>query len=189
MSPTPPDYSTWLTKQQAADRIGVTTKSIERFVQAGQVQQARWQRDGRGPLLAVYFPDDVDRIAAERQPGPPAPFLVPGRTADRPPANGNERQTPRDGLARSTETGIVPLQDLGTSEPFLRALVTTIAQAMSQTSQTSALFLTVDEAAAYAGLTARDVRRAVRTGELPARHKERANWRTWRIRRKDLEQL
>jgi len=175
---TTPDYSTWLTKQAAAHAIGVTTKSVERFVQAGQIQQARWQRDGRGPLLAVYHPTDVARVASERRQGSPAPFLVPA-AADM-PANGNGHGAGE--LAR-----VAPAPAPG--DDVLRALFAAALRAVSETSQTSALFLTVDEAAAVSGLTARDLRQAIRNGELPARHKEQRSWRTWRIRRKDLEAL
>src|SRR5579859_4167861 len=46
-----PDFSTWLTKQQAADQIGVTTKSLEAYAKAGKVQSAFWQREGRGQTV------------------------------------------------------------------------------------------------------------------------------------------
>jgi hypothetical protein len=36
-----PDYSTWLTKQQAADAIGASTKLIERLADEKQIQHAR----------------------------------------------------------------------------------------------------------------------------------------------------
>lgn len=36
------DLSGWLTKQQAADIIGVSTKTIEQFTQQGKLQSAKW---------------------------------------------------------------------------------------------------------------------------------------------------
>jgi excisionase family DNA binding protein len=51
------------------------------------------------------------------------------------------------------------------------------------------LFLTIEEAAVVSGLSAPYLRRAIRDGQLPALFKERRDWRTWRIRRKDLEAL
>lgn len=167
------DYSTWLTKQQAADAIGVTTKSVERFVQAGQIQQARWQRDGRGPLLAVYHPADVDRIASARRQGSPAPFVVPA-AADV-PANGNGRG--------AGELALVPSAD-GTAEAVVRALGLLISKAMSETSQTSALFVTVKDASALTGLSQAYLLRKIGDLSLPA-----IRDRGWRIRRKDLEAL
>ena len=51
---TKPDYSTWLTKQQAAAAIGVTTKTIERRAGAWRLHKARWRRPDGGPTLTVY---------------------------------------------------------------------------------------------------------------------------------------
>src|SRR4029450_12274543 len=70
------DYSTWMTKQQAADAIGVTTKPIERLAQSKHLEQARWKRPTGGPRLAVYNPDDVARIVAQAQ-LPTQPFELP----------------------------------------------------------------------------------------------------------------
>src|SRR5205823_12754382 len=55
------ELSDWLTKQQAADAIGVSTKAIERFAQAGKLEQ-RFRAQAHGPKVAVYFPDDVAKL-------------------------------------------------------------------------------------------------------------------------------
>jgi excisionase family DNA binding protein len=170
------DYSTWLTKHQAAEAIGVTTKTVERFVQAGQIQQARWQRDGRGPLLAVYHPDDVARVALERRQGPLPPFVVPV-TDERSNGNGH-------GLVQVESKLDSPSIQLGPGTDLLRVLVTAAARVMSETSETSALFLTLDEASAFTGLTPTFLTKMIKRGTLPA-----IKDRTWKIRRKDLEQL
>jgi len=179
------DYADWLTKQQAADAIGVTTKTVERFVQSGQIQQARWQPEGRGPMRAVYHPGDVARVAAERRQGPLPPFLVP--VGVDPPTNGNGHGglSPINPISPLTELAI---PDAGSrpGEDLLRVLVAAAVRVMSETSQTSTLFLTIPEAAAYAGLPATDIRRACESGELKARKTTRG---AWRIRRTDLEQL
>ena len=139
---TTPDYATWLTKEQAAEAIGVTTKTVERFVQAGQIQQARWQPEGRGPIRAVYQPDDVARLAQERRPGPLPPFLLPvGATGSlEPPTNGNGRAT-----AALERVGTAGLQnrETGPGEDLLRVLVAAAVKVMSQTSETSTLYVTV----------------------------------------------
>jgi hypothetical protein len=70
------DYATWLTKQQAADAIGVSTKTIEAFAKDQKIQQAAWRPQGRGAERAVYNPDDVARMVQERR-GAPAPFVLP----------------------------------------------------------------------------------------------------------------
>lgn len=172
-----PDYSTWLTKQQAADAIRVATKTVERFVQEGKIQQARWQPQGRGPKLAVYHPDDVARIATERRPGL-SPFVLPVGTEL--PANGNghgdvQALAPR--VEPSNEV-LLPGNDL------LRVLVTAAARVMSETSQTPALFVTLQEASIVTGLTQAYLRRKCEDGTLKA-----IRDRGWRIRRTDLEAL
>jgi hypothetical protein len=171
------DYSTWLTKQQAADAIGVTTKTVERFVQAGQIQQARWQREGRGPQLAVYHPDDVARLASERKPGPLPPFVVPTSNGS---ANGNGH-----GAVTQVESKLEsPRIHLTSGDDLLHALTLLMSKVMSETSQTPTLFLTLPEASAVSGLTQAYLRRACESGTLKA-----IKDRGWRIRRKDLEQL
>jgi excisionase family DNA binding protein len=174
------DYASWLTKQQAADAIGVTTKTVERFVQAGQIQQARWQREGRGPLLAVYQPDDVARIAQARRRGPLPPFLVPVPTKEV-SANGNGHRA--QALARTTDVSPQP-PALEPGADLFRVLVAAAARVMSETSQTSTLFLTIPEASALTGLTQAFLRRMITAGTLTA-----IRDRGWRIRRKDLEAL
>ena len=179
-----PDYSTWLTKQQAADAIGVTTKSVERWVQAGQIQQARWRRPTGGPELAVYQPDDVARIAAERTPGPPAPFLMPTGAA-LPPTNGNGHHPAA--LARVPSAERTLAEHLSASAPgqdLLTVLVTAAARVMSETSQKQTLFVTLQEASAVTGLSQAYLKRQIENGKLPAVRDV-----GWRIRRKDLEQL
>lgn len=172
------DYSTWLTKQQAADAIGVTTKTVERFVQAGQIQQARWQREGRGPQLAVYHPDDVARLASERKPGPLRPFVVPTSTG---PANGNGHNA----LVQVESKVDRPSIQLTAGDDLLHALTLLMSKVMSETSQTSDYeYLTIREAAAACRLTQAYVKRRCEAGAVPA-----IRDRGWRIRRKDLEAL
>lgn len=179
---TPPDYATWVTKQQAAEAIGVTTKTVERLVQAGQIQQARWQRDGRGPLLAVYQPDDVARIALERHRGPLPPFLVPPGAEV--PANGNGHSglSAIDPRAISNQES----ESLVSGDDVLKVLVAAAVRVLSETSQTPTLYVTVRDAAAILGLSQADVHALIHDGDLPHRLTRRGGIR---IRRKDLEQL
>ncbi len=180
------DYSTWLTKQQAAEAIGVSTKTVEQLAKDRKLEQAVWRRPTGGPPLAVYHPDDVDRIARERHPEPPA-FVLPAV----PTTNGNGHGVIARAVPRSTGPDLSGALVAMLAE-FAAALqtVTASAAATSQNSQKSdTLFLTVDEAAAYLNWTPRDLRKAIRSGEVSCRHRQQRNWRTWRIRRKDLEAL
>lgn len=60
------DYSTWLTKQQAAEACGCHVHTIERLAEANQLQVAKWKRPQGGSPIAVYNPGDVERIAQGR---------------------------------------------------------------------------------------------------------------------------
>jgi excisionase family DNA binding protein len=169
------DLSTWLTKQQAADRLGVSTKAIERYAQAKKLEQ-RFRRQAGTPDVAVYFPDDVDRMVLQRQRTAPGGFLVPGQTVA---SNGN-------GHAESTALklpGVTP-----SAADLLQVIFAAAVQAVSQTSQTGVsetLFLTIPEAAAVSGLSRTYLKRQLEAGTL----KGIRDGRRWRIRRTDLEAL
>lgn len=179
---TDPDYSTWRTKPQAADAIGCSTKTIEQLAKDGKLQQTVWRPDHRGPARAVYHPDDVDRIARERRPGPLPAFVVPASAGA---SNGNGHGTLQP---RASEPLAVP-----TGEDVIRlvfaAALRTLSSETSDTSENSencppTSFVTIREAAALTGLTQAYVRRAIAAQTLPA-----IRDRGWRIRRKDLEAL
>lgn len=176
-----PEYATWLTKQQAAEAIGVSTKTIEQLAKDGQLQQAVYRPHNRGAAKAVYHPDDVARIAQARRTAP-APFVLPADVTNVSTGNGNHAQ-----IQRSTPKDVTP-----TGEDVLRLVFAAALRALaSETSQTSensekspALFLTIQEAAAVTGLTQAYLRRQLEAGTLTG-----IRDRGWRIRRKDLEAL
>lgn len=176
-----PDYSTWLTKSVAAETIGVSTKTVEQLAKDGKLDQARYRRPDGGPELAVFHPDDVARIAAERQPARSA-FVLPAATT---PANGNGHHT-------RTSTALMPAQPSAAGPEaavaFLRAMLTGILSQSSESSEKSqrspALYVTVKEAAAILGLPQVDVRALIHDGDLPHRLTGRG---AIRIRRRDLE--
>jgi excisionase family DNA binding protein len=174
------DLSDWLTKAQAAEAIGVTPKTIERLAQAGKLEQ-RSRPQARGPNVAVYFPDDVTKLAQERQPGA-KPFVLPADPDSSAGSNGRHTggaMIPSPSPVLATRVGDDPVR------AFAAAVY---AAVMSQTSETAAapptLFLSIDEAAAVSGLSRTCLRRLIRNQKLPAFRD-----RGWRIRRRDLEQL
>jgi hypothetical protein len=169
-----PDYATWLTKQQAADAIGVSTKTIEQFAKDGKIQQAVYRAQNRGAAKAVYHPDDVARIAQERQPGP-APFVLPAGVTS--PVNGNGHRR-AEGLQIAS-----PAPDDQVAS-FLCSLVAAI-RAAADTSENSekyaAAYVDKTEALTIAGVSYGELREAVRAGDVKQRGR--------RYRRKDLEAL
>jgi excisionase family DNA binding protein len=175
------DLSDWLTKQQSADAIGVSTKAIERFAHARKLEQAS-RPQVRGPNVAVYNPDDVARLASERH-AAPEPWVLPANTDLRPRGNGTRRP---EGLVATAPALTTTLE----GDPLRAFAVAVVAAVMSQTSQTlpisQPLYVTVKDAAAILGLPQADVRRLIHDGDLNHRVTGRGGIR---IRRKDLEQL
>lgn len=174
-----PDYATWLPKQQAADAIGVSTKTLESMAKAGQLQQAFWRRPTGGPALAVYHPGDVARLALARHPAP-APFVLPA-DATSPNGNGDGHGVRHPAVPESTALAVQPGDDV------LRAVFAAALRAVtSQSSEKvgSKLFLTLAEASTVSGLSVSCLRRLITEEKLKA-----VRDRGWRIRRRDLEQL
>jgi hypothetical protein len=190
-----PDYSSWLTKQQAADAIGVSTKTVEQLAKDRKIERAVWRPDNRGMPRAVYQPDDVARMAQERRGEAPAfvlPVGVPGS------GNGNGHHAHADPGEALTVTGGTPA-GADAVRVFLEALVSAVISQSSQSSESSQSFenrpvLTLEEAATVSGWSVGFLRRARAQGRLPA---DRDRWRGadgrwhvgWKIRRKDLEAL
>lgn len=169
------DVTGWFTKQEAADLLCVSTKAIERFVHAGRLTQ-RFRPQPGAPHLAVYFPEDVMRVKAERlRPEPPPRVLPPEAPAA---TNGNG---PHDALLAPAD-----VQHMATLVSLFRAILGKDASQTSHLVSQTAKWLTVEEAAEYLNWPVRDVRRAIKAGELPARPMARHGMR---IRRKDLDAL
>lgn len=179
------DLSTWLTKQQAADAIGVSTKTIEQFAKDGKIQQAVWRPQNRGAAKAVYQPDDVARIAADRKPGL-APFVLPAGVTL--PVNGNGHPT---GIQLGSKVDATPTGEEVLRLVFAAALRTLAAEPpmasenpSEKTSETPKLFLTIEEAATVSGLSRACLRKLIADGSIRG-----IRDRGWKIARRDLEAL
>jgi hypothetical protein len=59
-------FADWLTKEQAAEKVGVSTKTIEREAARRRLQRRIRSRPGGSPI-AVYDPAGVERMASERR--------------------------------------------------------------------------------------------------------------------------
>ncbi len=155
------DYSTWPTKQAAAEAIGVSTKTIENYVKEGKIKQRSWKRPTGGPKLAVYNPEDVNRLAHRMS---SAVIVEAGGGA----ATGEQ------------------LAPIGPASPMNgAALIETILRTIQKTSETSEkLFLTIPEAAEFTGLSDAYIRRACKAGTLAA-----IKDGGWKIRRTALVAL
>jgi excisionase family DNA binding protein len=184
-SQTSDDPSTWSTKQEAADRHGVTTKTLERWAQQYRIRQARIRRGNGGPEVVVYHPGDVADVASRRPRAAVAGILVPDGELS-PNGNGHPEVQALDRRSADTHPRLLALPP---GEHVVRLVVVTEAPSMSQTmSQTSSekRFLTIAEAEARSGLPRQDLRRLIKAGTLPAFKTARHGYR---IRRTDLDQV
>jgi len=179
------DLSTWLTIAEAATALRCSDRTVERLA-AGKKLEQRLRPQRGSPDVAVFSPQSVAEEAQRRHPTPTA-FVV----GSVPPGNGNghglthpNRADGRD-LDKLT-AGDDPIRQLFAAA--LRAVLSPPSPPVS-VSVSETLYLTVDQAAAYLNWTPRDLRRAIRDGDVPCRFGERRDWRRWRIRRKDLEAL
>jgi len=173
------DYSTWITKPDAAAAIGVSTKQIERWAQDGMLQTAKYKRPDGGTPIRVYHPAEVEKLAKERNPDT-EPFVVP---PEKPAGNGA-------GAVRQPLSADRFLQLLASAMATSQTSETRLIDAPSETSQTCLpLWLTVDQAAAYSGLPASALRFLIDKGELKARYVGVRRGGQWRICKAALEEL
>jgi hypothetical protein len=156
------NYDGWLTKQEAAASLGLAEKTLDRMAESGKIQKGKRKRAGL-PAIAVFHPDDVARIKAERGQEQPEPFLLPA-----------------DGTARELQ----PAAQQQTTTALVQALTAIAERVTAPAELKEPFFLTLKQAREVSGLPTSYLRqhfiavgRAVKTG------------RGWRIRRADLEQF
>lgn len=180
------DLSDWLLVQDAADRIGVSTRTVERLKRDGKLEQRLRRQEGTPPV-AVYNPEDVDRIASERR-RPPAPFVL---NADQGVGNGNGNGRAKgirniaagDISQQLTSVGDDPIRQLFAAA--LRAVLSPPSPTLSGSRVGEPLFLTIAEAAAASGLSKTYLKRQCEAKTLKALR----DGRRWKIKRTDLETL
>jgi hypothetical protein len=172
----PTDYSTWLTKQQAADAIGCSTKTIEQFAKERKIQQASWKRPETGARLSVYHPGDVERVRKERNPDAPPFVLPPERDSQNSQSAGKALTTTRQNDSQNSQNPVAILANV-----FER-----ISSQNSENRWPPPLYLTTDEAVRYSGLSAAYLQRLVAEGKLK---RISEGLRGHRYRRADLDTL
>ena len=176
------DLSDWLTVVDAATAIGVSKRTLERRYRAWSIEQRPRRQEGTPPV-AVYNPDDVARIASERQRAP-APFVLPAV----PGSNGNHSQPSG---SHQLQTRLSGAADADLIRQFLTLAVQAFQSPPSPPVAESVAerpLLTLDEAAAWLRVDVRRVERLIQTQRLPVVKLSRYR-ADRRIRRTDLEGL
>ena len=144
----------WFTKSQAAAFLQLSEKTVERLAAKGQIHRASRKRPGVRPQR-VYDPDDLQKIKDSQ-----IPRVEIVSKAEAPPPSA---LVPRADLLPSLLQKLLPPSDLPLRDK---------------------LYLTIKEAARYAGLPQATIRRLIRAAKLPA-----VKAGGWRIKRSDLETL
>ena len=165
------DLSTWLTNPEAAARMGISERTLDRRCAAGEGPERRNRpRPGLKPEV-VNNPDDVERLAT------PKPHVMPDPDL---PADWGSL------VPRPQTTAVAPRPS---SADVLPALLDRVAGAvewwLAETRPAPlALYLTLPQASAYTGLSVAFLRRLIRTGKLPV-----IRDRSLKARRLDLDNL
>jgi len=180
------DLSTWLTVEEAATAIGVSTRTVERLGKAGKLDQRLRRQEGTPPV-AVYYPGDVERERVQRHPTPP-PFVLE-REQDGPTNGNGSVLLTRSGAPKIPGPGLLHIPAGDDSFQQLCAALVRLIQSppsppVSESVAESKAFLTIPEAAQATGLSPTFLRKMIKLGTLPA-IKDKA----WKIRRKDLAAL
>ena len=145
----------WFTKSQAAAALRVSEKTIERLATKGHIRRATRKRPGVRPS-PVYCPKDLDRVKNAQT----AQVVVMPPQAD-------AGELP------------VPASRAGEFTVFLQSLITGANVPLRDK-----LFLTIKEAARFAGLPQATIRRLIHAAAIPA-----VKAGGWRIKRSELEKL
>lgn len=131
----------WFTRQEAADYLGVSTKTISKYVKQGKLS-ARYEKGPTGEAL----------------------FLERGEVEALKEAQAQVAYKPATQLPAVTTPAPLPVE-IGTSERILEALAKALTQSAPSPSK---LLLTIDEAAQVSGLPRSNLRVAIVEQRLPA---------------------
>jgi hypothetical protein len=140
------DLARWIPKPEAARRLGVTERTVDRMIAAGKLRR-QWRRIAGRRDQAVIHPGDVEAIEAATAAPPASP---PPAAAD---AAGAE---------------------------VIAAALDRLARALKP----PPLWLTLDEAVEYSGLSMELLKQLIRARKLPLL-RDGAR----KVRRRDLERL
>ncbi len=174
-----------MNKKDAAEFLGVSVRAVERYTQQGKLSVTYTK--GRTRPVAEYRQDELDALRAEINAN-----LYHQRPAHEKPNPANSEQA--GGLV-----AISPAQALqrAPSEQSMTMFVAALSDALreAQTQRNGAggavsvadlahkLMLSIDEAAALAGVSANHIYVAIRAGKLKAKIVGRG----WRVKRPELD--
>jgi excisionase family DNA binding protein len=181
-----------LDKKQAAEYLGVTTRTLERHTKEGKLS-VRYEQSQFGEI-AMFDPEELENFKEDKQ----ITRIKPTIETDRPeltnrPINSQSQiaytpqtQTELFNNPQQPETsfGIAALMSpLGALFGNLTRAIDHHSSRISTTELRSKLLLTLDEAQAITGLSRDLLQEAIKNGELPSKIMGKA----YRIKTQDLE--
>lgn len=166
-----------LTKKEAAEYLGVSPRTLERYVKEGKVS-VRYEASTNGEM-ALFDPDELAQLADGKQ----TPRI-------RPALSGSELATTTTDTAWEKLSGgvgglLAPFQEL--VERLMLALSErdTVAAKVTPAMLQGKLLFTLSEARVMTGLSRQILMEAIRDGRLPSQIVGKA----YRIKAKDLERF
>jgi excisionase family DNA binding protein len=181
-----------LDKKQAAEYLGVTTRTLERHVKDGKLS-VRYQPSSNGEI-ALFDPEELENFREGKTTVRIKPAIESEQPSSipKPPQNpqGQITRTPdRAELSQTQQPESIPL-GIGTLIAPLGAWLGTLTRAIDNhgarittTELRSKLLLTLDEAQTITGLSREILQDAIKNGELPSK----IMGKSYRIKQKDLE--
>ena len=183
---------TMLDKKQAAEYLGVTTRTLERHIQSGKLS-VRYEPSQNGEI-ALFDPEELENLREGKATVRIKPAIESERPSlmPKPPQNsqGQITHTPdRAELSQTQQPESIPL-GIGTLIASLGAWLGNLTRAIDNhgsritaTELRSKLLLTLDEAQIVTGLSREILLDAIKAGELPSKIMGKA----YRVKTQDLE--
>ena len=178
-----------MNKKEAAEFLGVSEKTIERYKSAGKLS-ARMKRitgaDGKSRQVLDFNQSDLDRLKRELSNEIVYPEVT-DRHAQTETQTDTDRQTPLDKV-NSQNAEFVLVRQTQTDRQFLvllDRLEFALYQHLEESSRSQKLVLTIDEASAISGLPKNYIRQKIKDGQLKAQ----IIGRGWKVKRMDLDEF
>jgi hypothetical protein len=156
--PVPVPLDGWLTKGEVMKRTGLSDRTIDRKVEAGEIQMRQQTVPGRRPL-PLYSPDDIERLIASSINS--RPFIMP----------------PDPGPSFSQQ--LVPMANNAVQE--IGRVLSGVGD-VRKNAFGGRTYLTIKEAVEFTGLPANVLLTAVKEGEIKGRKAGK-----WYLQRQSIE--
>jgi excisionase family DNA binding protein len=159
-----------MTKTEAAEFLGVSTRALERYVAAGRVASF-YERGKTGKVLA-FAPDELERFKAELEAPTSRAIALPAKAPTQPTSRALAKP---DGAANALSIDV-----LGALAQWARD---NARQAAPVVPIEAKPLLSLIEAQALTGLSRNTLRAAIEAGKLKAQRIGKG----WKVKRRDLD--